>query len=99
MTVYFVLLLNITDPEGFRAYQQGFMEIFSKYEGQVLAVAADSTAMEGEWPYSRTVILSFPNADALNRWYDAPEYKALAEHRHHSSTGQAAMVPGIDNKN
>ena len=97
MTVYFVLLLNITNPDGFQAYQQGFMEVFNKYEGRVLAVAESPTVMEGEWPYSRTVILSFPSADALGLWYSSTEYKALAKHRHQSSTSQAAMVPGLDN--
>ena len=47
------------------------MEIFSQYDGQILAVTESPTVIEGDWPYARTVLLSFPNAGALNLWYNS----------------------------
>jgi uncharacterized protein (DUF1330 family) len=95
MTVYVVFLLTITDGEVFQRYGEGFMEIFSKYDGQVLAATENPISIEGDWPYSRTVILSFPNTDALNRWYRSPEYQTLAKLRHQASTSQTAIIPGL----
>jgi uncharacterized protein (DUF1330 family) len=62
MTVYVVALLDITDRQEYGLYGDGFMEIFSRYGGQVLAVDESPTVVEGEWPHTRTVLLSFPSA-------------------------------------
>jgi hypothetical protein len=35
MTVYAIALINIADRERYGAYQQGFMEIFSRYSGKL----------------------------------------------------------------
>src|SRR5437764_311990 len=59
MTVYVVALLNIADRAGYQTYTDGFMDIFSKYAGQVLAVDESPRVIEGEWPHSRTVLISF----------------------------------------
>jgi uncharacterized protein (DUF1330 family) len=53
MTVYAIALINIADRERYGAYQQGFMEILSKYRGSLLAVDEAPTVKEGDWPYSR----------------------------------------------
>jgi uncharacterized protein (DUF1330 family) len=46
-TVYAIALLNIASRERYGAYQQGFMEIFSRYSGRLLAVAEAPTVKEG----------------------------------------------------
>ena len=92
MTVYAIALLNIADRERYGAYQQGFMEIFSKYSGKLLAVDETPVVKEGDWPYSRTVLIEFPDAEAFDTWFDSPEYRALAEHRHAASTGSIAVI-------
>jgi len=97
MTVYAVILVDIiTDQEGYGRYGAGFMEIFSKYEGQILAIDTDPTVLEGDWPYTRSVLLSFPSADTLNLWYRSPEYQTLVQHRLKSSTARIAVLRGLD---
>jgi uncharacterized protein (DUF1330 family) len=95
MTVYTIALLDITDREEYGRYEQGFMAIFSKYRGQVLAVDENPTAIEGDWPHGRTVLLSFPNAEEMDRWYRSAEYQALAQHRFKASTARIAMIQGV----
>jgi uncharacterized protein (DUF1330 family) len=95
MTVYTIALLNITDREEYALYGQGFMEIFRQYGGELLAVEENPTILEGEWPHERTVLLSFPDAEAMNRWYESPAYQALAQHRFKASTAQIVMINGI----
>ena len=92
MTVYAIALLNIADRERYGAYQQGFMEIFSKYSGKLLAVDETPVVKEGDWPYSRTALIEFLDAEAFDTWFDSPEYRALAEHRHAASTGSIAVI-------
>jgi uncharacterized protein (DUF1330 family) len=95
MTVYVVALLDITDREEYGLYGQGFMEIFGKYGGQLLAVDESPTVVEGDWPHTRTVLLSFPGAGEMDRWYRSPEYQALAKHRFKASTARIAMIQGL----
>jgi uncharacterized protein (DUF1330 family) len=95
MTVYVVALLNITDRAEYQRYGEGFMEIFNRYDGQLLAVDESPTVVEGAWPHTRTVLASFPSAEAMNAWYDSPEYQALAQHRFNASTASIALVKGL----
>ena len=66
MTVCAIALLNIADRERYAAYQQGFMEIISKYTGKLLAVDEAPTIKEGDWPYTRSVLIEFPDAEAFD---------------------------------
>jgi uncharacterized protein (DUF1330 family) len=49
--------------------------------GKLLAVDEAPTVKEGDWPYTRTVLIEFPTAEAFDAWFNSPEYQALAEHR------------------
>jgi len=68
------------------------MEIFCRYSGKLLAVDEAPTVKEGNWPYTRTVLIEFPTAEAFDAWFNSQEYQALAEHRHAASTGSIAVI-------
>ena len=95
MTVYFVALVDITDRQEFAVYEQGFMDVFSQYGGQILAVDDNPTVLEGQWPHTRTVLMSFPDAEQLDRWYRSPQYQANSRHRHNASTAAVAVIKGF----
>lgn len=92
MTVYAIALLSITDRERYGAYQSGFLEIFGRYSGKLLAVDETPVVKEGDWPYTRTVLIEFPDAEAFDTWFNSPEYQTLAEHRHAASTSSIAVI-------
>jgi uncharacterized protein (DUF1330 family) len=50
------------------------------------------TVKEGDWSYTRTVRIEFPDAEALDACFDSPEYQALAAHRHAASSGSIAVI-------
>ena len=62
MPVYVVAQITITDRTRYDAYQAGFPEVFAKYRGELLAVDESPRVVEGEWPYTRTVLIKFPDA-------------------------------------
>lgn len=95
MSVYAVALIHIKDRDGYRTYEQGFMDIFSRYEGKLLAVDESPTVLEGEWPWTRTVLLEFPDQAKLRAWYDSAEYQALAQHRFEASQAAIAVIEGL----
>ena len=95
MTVYFVALVDIADRQEFSVYERGFMDIFSRYGGSILAVDDSPTVLEGEWPHTRTVLMSFSSAEELERWYHSAEYQAISQHRHKASKADVAVIRGL----
>lgn len=96
MTVYIVATITIHDRERYARYGEGFMAIFSRHAGQLLAVDEAPEVLEGDWPFTRTVLVSFPDAGAARAWYASAEYQALAQHRFAASIANVAMVSGLD---
>lgn len=95
MTTYVTAQINIQDREKYALYEQGFMEIFDRYEGKVLAVDEAPEIWEGQWLYSRTVLIEFPSAQAAQAWYNSDEYQQLASHRWAASIANIAMLEGL----
>lgn len=96
MTVYLLVLVsNIHDREMYARYGKGAMETLSKYDCKIVAASEAPTVIEGDWPYERTVLISFPNEDAVKTWHDSPEYQLIVSDRHQSSTSQLVVLPAL----
>ena len=96
MTHYLIAQINILDRETYTKYEAGFMQVFAKYDGSLLAVDEESKRLEGSWPYTRTVLISFPTAAQALAWYQSDDYQALAQHRFASSTANVCLIKGLE---
>ena len=96
MSSYFIALINIHDPARYEQYLAGFDEVFEKFQGEVIAVEDNPRVLEGKWPAGRTVLIRFPNDQAVRTWYESPEYQQLARHRQEASVASVAIVTGRD---
>ena len=94
MSSYFIAQIKIHDQEEYDKYLAGYDEVFAKYQGKVIVVDDDPTVLEGEWPYTRTVVIRFPNEAEVRRWYDSAEYQKLVQHRHKGSQADVIIVQG-----
>ena len=92
MSVYIIAQISIHDRDGYCRYEEGFMDVFAQFTGELLAVSENPTVVEGAWPCTRTVLMRFPSAEEARRWYTSPEYQAIAQHRFRASTGNAVVV-------
>ena len=84
--------LSIKDKEEYQKYLNGFDSVFEKYEGEVISVDENPVILEGEWDYSRLVIIRFTNEYEARRWYHSPEYQSLLQHRLKASTGTVLLT-------
>jgi uncharacterized protein (DUF1330 family) len=96
MPQYFVAQLEVHDPATYALYLEGAGALLAEYEGRVLAVDEHVTVLEGAWPYRRTVLIEFPSADHLDRWYRSPGYQEIAVHRLAAAHGNAVSLTGRD---
>ena len=94
MPVYLIAQLTIRDRARYAEYAAGFMEIFSRYGGRLLAVDESPETLEGAWNFTRTVLIEFPSEAEARSWYDSEDYQRLAQHRFASSEANIVMVKG-----
>ncbi len=94
MAAYFIAQITIRDDEEYQKYLDGFDEVFSRFNGKVVAVDDDVRILEGEWPHGRTVVIRFPGEKELLAWYDSAEYQRIARHRRNASEANIVLVKG-----
>lgn len=51
--------------------------------------------VEGEWPFSRMLIVRFESKEAFGAWYGSTEYQRLLQHRLKASTGNIVLLEGL----
>jgi uncharacterized protein (DUF1330 family) len=95
MSAYIIALIEIHDREEYNKYQAGFREIISQYNAERLVVEEAPTILEGEWPYTRTVVLRFADEDEAKRWYESDQYKALVQHRFRAAKTRLILAKGL----
>lgn len=95
MTVYIINNMTIHDREEYETYLRGFMPVFKKYDGSILAAQDAPTPLEGNWPYDRTILLSFPSREAADRWAQSAEYREIATHRLAGTVSNVVILEGF----
>jgi uncharacterized protein (DUF1330 family) len=86
MASYLVANYHITNPEGYAAYLAAVGPTIAAHGGKILVAGADSTAVEGN-PGPVTVVLEFPTREALEGWYESPEYSEIINLRTDNTEG------------
>jgi uncharacterized protein (DUF1330 family) len=93
---YFIAQIDIHDPEEYQKYIDTCDEVFVRYNGEYLAVDGNPTVLEGDWGYTRIVIIRFPNEKEFERWYNSPEYQDILKYRLKAAHCDSLLVRGRD---
>lgn len=96
MTVYAVAQLRFTDRAAYGRYQARFMEVFTRFAGRLLAADERPQVAEGEWPYEKLVLMSFPDEAAFHAWADSPAYRDISRDRLAGTEAVVVLARGID---
>lgn len=96
MSYYYIAQLNVHDWDEYRKYESGFFEIFQKYQGEVLAADNDASVPEGEWGFSRLVLLKFPSKELAESWHQSDAYQSIMKIRHRASDAVMVGVEGLE---
>jgi uncharacterized protein (DUF1330 family) len=90
---YWIGHVDVTDPEGYKAYMVADMVPFGKFGGRFLVRGGNREVVEG-LVRSRTVILEFPSFDAALACYRSDEYQAAKKLRDGSAQADLVIVEG-----
>ena len=86
MAAYLVGNLKVTNPEGFTKYRELVAKTIAEHGGEYVVADANSVPVEGD-PDHLSVVLKFDSMEALQGWYDSPEYQEILALRTDNSEG------------
>lgn len=95
MIHYFVAQIKINNPVGYEKYLEKFDDIFSKYKGEYLAIDESPTILEGDWDYTKSVLVKFNSKQDFEDWYFSDEYQKILIHRLNSSKCDTILLEGV----
>ena len=96
MPAYFVVELEITNMEAMQPYREAVPATVAQYGGRFIARGGATEVIEGGPQPKRIVMLEFPDAATVKRWYNSPEYQKILPNRlANSKASRAFIVEGL----
>ena len=95
MSAYIVVDGDVTDPVRYEAYKKLAQTAIAKHGGRYLVRGGETRVLEGDWQPNRIVLLEFPSANAIRRFYSSPEYKAARAQREGAAQMNMIAVEGV----
>ena len=94
MPAYAIALEVIGDRDEFDKYRSLVHGVLDKYEGKIVVSSENVEVLEGEWPYTKTVVIRFPSMEHAKRWYESSEYREILPHRLRAASTDLILVDG-----
>jgi uncharacterized protein (DUF1330 family) len=94
---YLLVQGQVTDREGFKAYNAALPPIYRKYGGEYLALVPAPLVEVAEGPpENRSVVLArFPSREAARTFWDSPEYAEAKKLREGKGTFFVMILDGL----
>lgn len=90
---YWIVRVDVTDLEQFKAYAQANTEALTKYGAHFLVRAGEFSVPEGQ-TRARNTIIEFPSYQAALDCWHSPEYQAAMQHRLHAASMDLVIIEG-----
>jgi len=94
MPAYIVVDCEVTDPARYESYKKLAQAAIAKHGGRYIVRGGETRVLEGEWQPRRIIVVEFPSADAILRFYDSPEYRAARAERQGAARMNMISVAG-----
>jgi uncharacterized protein (DUF1330 family) len=99
MAVYVIIDISIRDQASkadYAQYVEKVRPMVEKHGGRYLARGGEITPIAGDWNPERIILIEFPSADHVKRWWNSPEYKDIVGLRENATTARAIIVEGCE---
>lgn len=96
MAHYFSAQIRIHNPEEYDRYLENFDDIFSRHKGTILAVDESPTVLEGEWKYTKSVLIRFKTREDFEDWYFSRDYQAIVKYRLNAAICDTILIEGYE---
>jgi uncharacterized protein (DUF1330 family) len=96
MSYYFIAQIRIKDEYEYQKYIDKAGDIFNKYKGKYLSIDNNPLILEGDWNYTRAVLIKFNSKNDFNDWYNSTDYQRILKHRLNAAHCDTILVQGLD---
>lgn len=96
MIHYFVAQIKIHNLAEYGKYLENFDEIFSRFNGEYLAIDESPVILEGNWDYTKSVLVKFNSKEEFEAWYYSEDYQKILKHRLNASKCDTILIEGIE---
>ena len=98
MSYYFVASIKIHDEKEYQKYIDKAGEIFKKFKGEYLSVDNEPQLLEGEWDYTRLVLIRFETKNDFDDWYNSDDYQKILKYRLKAAKCDTLLIKGVKAK-
>ena len=95
MAAYFIVDVDVKNPQAYEAYKQIAAASIAQYGGRYLVRGGKHEVLEGNWHPTRLVVLEFPTVEVAKRWYTSDEYNKVKPIRLQHAVGHLVLVEGV----
>ncbi|MCG7936396.1 MAG: DUF1330 domain-containing protein [Candidatus Thiodiazotropha taylori] len=74
---YLIGHITVKENEKWQEYRSKVPTTLEPWQGSLLFRGSLSAVLSGSHQHSDTVVIEFPDIQALNNWYTSPQYQAL----------------------
>ena len=92
---YWIGRVDVTEPEGYKAYVAANAEPFRKYGARFVVRGGTFESVEGK-PRTRNVVLEFKDYATALACYRSPEYKKAMALRENAAVADIIVIEGYD---
>jgi uncharacterized protein (DUF1330 family) len=92
---YWIVRLDVTDPEGYKAYVAANAEAFGKYGARFLVRGGAYETVEGA-SRARNVVIEFKDHVTALACYRSPEYAKALQLRQGKAVADIIIIEGYD---
>ena len=95
MAYYFTAQIKIHDPAEYQKYLDRFDEIFERYKGEYLAIDESPLLLEGNWDYTKSVLVKFETKKDFTDWYYSKDYQDILKYRLYAAKCDSILLEGV----
>lgn len=95
MAAYFIVNVEVKDPERYADYVRTAPQSIAKYGGKYLVRGGTAQKIEGSYEPKRVVILEFESLERAREWWACEEYRAPKALRQATSVTDMILVQGV----
>ncbi len=77
MAAYVIGHMTVKNPDKWAEYRAKVPATLAPWGGEVILRGKRVAVLSGSHPHTDAVVIRFPDAKAISKWYDSPAYQAL----------------------
>jgi uncharacterized protein (DUF1330 family) len=91
---YAIFNIEIVNPDAYKEYVHKVRPIAEQFGGEYLVRGGNNQVVEGDWQYSRNVVIKFPSYEKALEWYNSKEYQPIKQIRIDNAKSNGIIIQG-----